>query len=236
MAKRRLGIPLAPAGPQFELFALLQQFVLERDDPSLAAMAKMTGYSRQALHKALRGPDLPSQLLVKTVVGALFESGEGEESEADASERKQAIRRALDALGAAVADKTTRERGIAPGSTFKNEPSAASEGRSRSQRGPAFERFSNELRRLHELAGRPSYDSIVRQMLMTGEPAPARSSLHEWLKGKTIPRDWDIVLRLLEAFQRMSGGERRLPRDARARLEQMWQMAWDERQAQRRGT
>ncbi|NUV60868.1 hypothetical protein [Streptomyces sp. CAI-85] len=214
----------------------MQQFVLERDDPSLAAMAKMTGYSRQALHKALRGPDLPSQSLVKTVVGALFQSREEEESEADASQRKQAIRRALDALGAAVADKTARERGIAPGSTLQNEPSAASEGRSRGERGPAFERFTNELRRTHELAGRPTLDSITRELLMTNNRvAPSRSTLSDWLTGRTIPRDWPTLHVLLEALQRMSGGERRLPRDTKARLEQMWQMAWDERQSQRRG-
>ncbi|WP_159056418.1 hypothetical protein [Streptomyces sp. DSM 15324] len=235
MAKRRLGIPLAPPGPQFDFFALMQEFVLKRGDPSLEAMRKMTGcYSRQALHKALRGPDLPSRRLVDVLVNALFEKRSDGDTDVDEEERKQAVRRALDAWEEAVGEKTARERGGLPRAVASTEPEATTRRLPSSTPGEAAIRLTDEFRRTYELAGRPPLKQIAFWLEERGHPV-GMSSISEWLNGRRIPREAETAIALVEAMRDRSFhyGESPLDSASRQVVTQLWMEAMREKQSRR---
>ncbi|MFE3991648.1 hypothetical protein ACFXPW_08135 [Streptomyces goshikiensis] len=210
----------------------MQDLVLRRDDPSLEAMKAMTRYSRQALHKALRGPDLPSRDLVKIVVEALFKRRDDENEEENAEACRQAVRQTLDALSDAIADKTTRERaGGSRGSDRVSSPSVAhAPVRQLPPATPSGQvrRFVDHLRLSYERGGRPSLVLIARRMTQITEMshAPSKSSISEWLNGKTVPRDFELVIALVSALQREP-----VSRDYQRMWRELWEAAVHERLA-----
>jgi hypothetical protein len=204
VAKRRLGVPLAPPGPQYDFFALMQDYVLRRGDKSLKTLASEMSRSRQALHRALRGPDLPSRELVQHMIKNLF--AEDEEG------CRSASKEALDAWTEAVADRIQQERG--------NKPARV---------GPtAYElallRFAQGLEEVRGLAGRPSLANISRR----GTGSLNKSAMSDWLRGRTLPGSFDRVVEMLDAMLRD-----RVPPAVivghRQRLERLWQAAVDAR-------
>lgn len=212
----------------------MQGFVLRRDDPSLEAMKTMTRYSRQALHKALRGPDLPSRDLVKIIVEALFKKRDDENEKENAEACRRAVRQALDALSDAIADKAARERtGDTWGSdTMPPPPVALTSVRELKVVPPGqVEQFASALRDAYDAGGRPSLVALTRRMGAFGQLPipPAKSSVSDWLNGKSVPRDFEMVVLLVSALE--SAGAPRFPR---RRWEMLWRAAMDERLARPR--
>ncbi|WP_316757857.1 hypothetical protein [Streptomyces herbicida] len=175
MAKRRLGVPQVPPGPQYDFFALMQDFVLRCGDKSLATMSNEMNRSRQSLHRALRGPDLPSRDLVEHIVKTLFAGND--------EERAPAVDRALTAWTEAVSDRTQRERGHG---TQDREPL--------NRYRAALAQFSEALREAHSQAGRPAISMIEHRARQMRHPANiSRSAVSDWMRGKALPSSYDRV-------------------------------------------
>ncbi|WP_330186009.1 helix-turn-helix domain-containing protein (plasmid) [Nocardia sp. NBC_01503] len=73
MAKKPLGLPRVPPGPQHAFFKGLQDLVTSADDLPLKELGKIVNRSPQVMHRALLGPAIPSLELVKELVKALSE-------------------------------------------------------------------------------------------------------------------------------------------------------------------
>lgn len=211
MAKRRLGVPQAPAGPQFEFFALMQDFVLRCGDMSLEAMSKEMNRSRQSLHRALRGPDLPSRPMVEHIVKKLFAD--------DDSGRARAVDQALAAWTEAVADRTRRERGDG---AQDEEPLSRYEA--------ALARFSEALREAHAQAGRPAISMMERRAAQQRPSARlTKSAVSDWMRGKALPSSSDRVRDVVAAMFADQPSRGRLHLERLTRLhEQAMDARWDQ--------
>ncbi|MFG2947556.1 helix-turn-helix domain-containing protein [Streptomyces adustus] len=170
MAKKPLGLPLAPPGPQYDFFSLLQEMILKAGDPSLATLAGRVHCARQVLHRATRGPKMPSRDLTKRIADALFDDDET---------RNDARSRLLAAWTQGVADARQAASSPAalmtPGTVSIKSPRCL---------------LMDKLHDLYSRAGSPSISDVA---LTTGL---RRSTIHEWVTGRSLPRE-DGVLALL---------------------------------------
>jgi hypothetical protein len=65
----------------------------------------------------------------------------------------------------------------------------------------AAARFAGALRRLHEQAGCPSYDRLIRLASERRPPVRlSRSALSDWLSGKTLPASEPVVVFVVSAL------------------------------------
>jgi DNA-binding transcriptional regulator YiaG len=177
MAKRPLGAPKAPPGPQLEFFDLLQQTVRQHGDLPLSEIVNGGLYcSRQVLHRALVGPALPSRKLVEQLTHVLGCST----SETEAVTR---------AYRAAQEDQIQRQRQTgAP--TRRAQPSSA-----------ARDALAEELRAVRDASGL----SISRLSSHGREVYVPRSTLYDWLSGRSLPRSESELLTLIELLERATG-------------------------------
>ncbi|GAA2301781.1 hypothetical protein GCM10010234_50870 [Streptomyces hawaiiensis] len=185
MAKKPLKAPDAAAGPQYDFFDLLQRLVRSHGNSSLADLVRNTGLycSRQALHRALVGPKLPSRKLVIELVRCLGCT--------DAEEKE-----ALHAYDSACADQIDQKRG--------GRVAVAGSEADRDM-------FARVLHDLYEAAGRPSMRMIERMARANDPEVPMSvSSLSDWISGRTIPRDPRSV-RMLAAVLRKQAERLGLP-------------------------
>ncbi|MEU3010103.1 response regulator transcription factor [Nocardia asteroides] len=67
MAKKSLKLPFLPDGARIEFFRAMQELVLQAGDPSTGALGDRTGYSHQAVYKALTGPKMPSERITESI-------------------------------------------------------------------------------------------------------------------------------------------------------------------------
>lgn len=187
MAKKPLGAPLAPAGPQYAFFSKMQSLVLEYGDPSLADMATRIHVSRQVLHRALRGPDLPSRDLVARVVDLLTLD--------DEKHRDDVKRDALRHWTEAVWDRRQKAR---PSAQTTLGTTAVTSEQDRLEASRDRQAFGASLRRLHQQADAPTLRQIG---IRIGLP---RSTLSDWLNGRSIPRDRTLVQGLVDTLFQLS--------------------------------
>lgn len=222
MAKKPLGVPLAPAGPQYDFFLHMQELVLNCGDLSLAGMASKVHVSRQVLHRALRGPDLPSRDLVERIVDGIYPTDEGVDAEA----KKQAKKVALDAYSRAVAYQRDRARDEALAKDAGHKPAG---GRLSAIAAPERERLRDLLQLAHKQADRPSLQSLARNM----RPPVADSTISDWLLGKSVPRSFDPLRQLFELLSHRSRGPNQTV-VTRAEAERLWNTVVDAQAAARR--
>lgn len=71
MAKKPLGLPKAPPGPQYAFFEALQALVIRADNLSSSQLAEVVNSSRNVVYRALVGPAIPHPELVRALVSAL---------------------------------------------------------------------------------------------------------------------------------------------------------------------
>ncbi|WP_432089598.1 hypothetical protein [Streptomyces sp. bgisy095] len=183
MAKRRIGEPKVPAGPEYDFFVLMQRHVLYQGDKALTALAQGSGWSRQTWHKALRGPVLPNRDLVQGIIKHLYP---------DEGKRAQAEVEALTAWTRAVEFRTNRVRGSSSDDrgTFDHLPQKVSRGVERRGGSTSIGGFQQEvlsymIRDSYERAGRPSLRTIEQRM--PEEKRIGRTTLHDWLRGRRVP-------------------------------------------------
>ena len=221
MAKKRLGTPLAPEGPQLDFFVRMQDFVLDCDDPSLATMATKVLRTRQVLHRALRGPDLPSRVLVADMVDLLFPDADpADDAEEHANRKAQVKRDLLRAWSEAVADARTRSRARDLGKQATAKAAAADE----------RARFQRALQAAYDRGGRPALKRLSMRMQQLDHYISA-STLSDWLTGKSLPRDAAVLGVLLHALSRSASGP---DSTMRSSLERHWENAVDAQAAARR--
>jgi hypothetical protein len=222
MAKKRLGPPLAPVGPQFDFFVRMQDLVLACGDPSLAEMARAVHVSRQVLHRAFRGPNLPSRDLVARIVEGLM----GEE---DRTRRAEAKRELLQAWTEAVADDRSPSSN-AGRDDLDNEVLVQARGTGVPI---ARRRLHQAVQVAYEQAGRPPLKTLSMRMLRDsdfGRHVPP-STLSDWLTGKSVPREINAITALNRALVSMSRGTSTI--DERW-LRQLWEAAADAQATARR--
>lgn len=171
MAKKPLGEPKAPRGPQYRFFDLLQRTVRLHGDPSLDTIRGMGLYcSRQVLHRALIGPMLPSRKLLEELLRVLQCSDE-------------ARRRILAAYEEAQEDRIQRMRHSAlPTSVLIDHRANSS----------TANEFRDRLLELYRWSGQPSLRWIERQTRLPP------STVHGWLQGDHIPANYDALISLLQ--------------------------------------
>lgn len=71
MTKKRLKLPGLPPGSRLEFFRELQAVVRQYGDPPTVEIGHRTGYSHQAVYKALTGPKMPSRRIAHAIANAL---------------------------------------------------------------------------------------------------------------------------------------------------------------------
>lgn len=217
MAKKPLGTPLAPAGPQYAFFAKMQSLVLEYGDPSLAEIARNVHVSRQVLHRALRGPNLPSRALVVRVVDLLTSQDEGRQQQV----RQDVLRHWTDAVrNHRLKLQTSAQFGL-------DHEAAAPEGSSADVAEDSRQAFAESLRHLRTQAGSPTLAEISGAMDGYGRVATP-SSLSDWLNGKSVPRDRAIVQTLVKTLLRLPYGR---SHEAEPQLLEATLTAWDKSHA-----
>ncbi|MFI1604079.1 hypothetical protein ACH4YN_18265 [Streptomyces griseofuscus] len=220
--KRRIGEPKVPTGLQYEFFQLMQRHVLNQGDRSLAALSKGSGWSRQTWHKALRGPELPNRDLVKALVEHLFPEQDGVEI------RHRMVEEALAAWTAAVDERTfgsRTDRSESVPETSATKPLVTAEAperrgqpvdRSLDSRdfeenlfrwNPAKERanlpeeirFFRLLYEYYLSAGQPTVRWVAARM--PEESPVTRSTLSDWLNGRSLPSSYERLQKVLEVMR-----------------------------------
>lgn len=72
MAKRPLKMPALPPGDRLTFFRSMQDLVLRNGDLSVKDLSlRISGYSHQAVYKAITGPKVPSRQITEAIVHAL---------------------------------------------------------------------------------------------------------------------------------------------------------------------
>ncbi|MEV7535482.1 hypothetical protein [Streptomyces hydrogenans] len=184
MAKRRIGEPKVPVGPEYDFFVLMQRHVLHQGDKALTVLAAESGWSRQTWHKALRGPALPNRDLVKALVEHLYAQDEGHAVQA------RMVADALAAWTRAMESRTSRERGQRRGSESGTEQAPRPIHRepalyAASAAGLQGQVITRILREAHERVGRPSVRTIAQRM--PEDVRLGRTTIHEVLTGRRVP-------------------------------------------------
>ncbi|MEV0360643.1 hypothetical protein AB0H71_31765 [Nocardia sp. NPDC050697] len=129
MAKRRLRAPTISSGPRREFFVHLQRLVLDHGDLPTKELGRLSGYSHQAIYKALVGPAMPSWELTERLTRAL-----GEEQ---AVEQTRPLWKAgvIDERGLAAAPASVAPAAPAPADATALEQPATPTQRAESSRG-----------------------------------------------------------------------------------------------------
>ncbi|MEW1866544.1 hypothetical protein AB0399_40280 [Streptomyces sp. NPDC088194] len=239
--KRRVGSPQVPAGPQYAFFELMQRHVLNQGDKSLALLSKESGWSRQTWHKALRGPQLPNRDLVRALVEHLFPEQD------DADRRRRMVEETLRAWTEAVAERTFGpskgqpvpvprvadprllrttdqpegpvQRPARPTNSLEYAMSQF-RGSAAKRRAnlPEEERFFNLFRSYYTQAGSPPMRWVEARM--PEESAVTRSTLNEWLNGRSLPSYTEKLEQVMKVMrQRVPVSEQELATDVAERAE-----------------
>lgn len=179
MAKKPLMEPKAPLGPQYDFFDLLQGYVRRYGNKSLAEIVDEGKIycTRQALHRALVGPNLPSTKLVREIARAV-----------NCNEQEELA--VLAAYAAACNDQVEQARRNPPKSA--TEVAATISPSHRDKQSSASTSFADQLRVLYEKAGRPTLAEVSRAASNENLHL-SRSTLSDWLNGRSLPRDGSAV-------------------------------------------
>ncbi|MEU1520507.1 hypothetical protein ABZ490_51905 [Streptomyces sp. NPDC005811] len=222
MAKKPLGEPQAPPGPQYEFFDVLQRYVRRYGNKSLAELVSEGNIycTRQALHRALVGPKLPSRKLVHEIVRAVNCTIEEAET-------------VLSAYDAACNDQLAHKR------RADRETAAEKDQRSLtphvSMTGHAAQDLNAFLHDLYLAAGRPSLREIENHASRLNPAVRmSKTTIHGWLTSKTIPMEFaslEVLIQILTQSASRLGV--RPPLDSIEAAKRLWVRAVTERQSTR---
>jgi hypothetical protein len=231
VAKKPLKMPDVPIGPQCDFFLFFQDLVRHRTcDESLSVIVKERGLycSRQVLHRALTGPDLPKRDFVELVakqVGATSEE----------------VSQLLQAYDLANDDRINRLRNVTlsvsrPIASAQRQAGASAEAPEVEAQQRRKE-FATMLLQIYRAAGSPPLLEVSAMSekigrlggtSMQGRSFVSKSSLSSWLTGQTVPARGQQVMTLARILLRSAhdvGDVNSLP-DERAML-----AAWQEARA-----
>lgn len=179
MAKKPIGEPKVPPGPQHQFFDHLQRLVRRYGDLSLEAIVVRGLYcSPQVLHRALVGPKLPSRRLVQALVNVL-----------GCMDEDKGV--ALKLFELAQEDQIQRSRNSPIGMV---KPSAG-----------AWEELQKRISEPYAAAGSPSIRRIAQEVArLYPQRALTPSTLHSWLTGATLPRRFEDLMAFVGAIENIA--------------------------------
>ncbi|WP_406321829.1 hypothetical protein [Streptomyces sp. NBC_00519] len=196
--KKPLREPQAPPGPQHDFFDLLQRYVRRYGNKSLADLVSEGNIycTRQALHRALVGPKLPSRKLVSEIVRAVNCTAGEEET-------------VLSAYDAACDDQLEQSRRTERKAATV-EPGRPALPHDSFSVARAERQFAQTLRELHVQAGSPPLRLLEQRGALDDPSVRLRpSTVSDWLNGKSIPSSGPAFRTLIRVLNELAGPQGR---------------------------
>ncbi|MEV6656434.1 hypothetical protein [Nocardia fluminea] len=202
MAKKRLGVPRVPEGPQREFFLMMQRLVVLVGDPSLRELAKKLTMQKRALHLALVGPDIPDRHKTAHICDQLSKIASALDPPFDTTELRRDILLKW-------ADAVTDQRTLGLTQAEAKPPSGTGQ-----RSGDKRREFAQELKAAKARVGLPT------RMLAKQSGVPV-GTLAGWLAGNALPMEaWDFD-RLLNVLD--------VPKEQKQKMRDLYVAARDER-------